>query len=115
MAMKAAKKALWVVVTIVLLLPLVSSFYKYYYTKDYDFLIEAKCDPEKENCYLRDCSTPDDCPPNGYSTYKQFSIKAFDFVKCAENSCTKECEERIITCIDIPCGGSEEDACSESL
>jgi len=105
----------WLVLTIVLLLPIASSFYKYYYTKNYNFLIEAECDPAEEKCYLRDCSIVDECPPNGYSSYKQFYVKAFDFLKCKDNSCSTECEEKTISCIDIPCGESAEDTCSADL
>ena len=48
-----------------------SSYYKYYYAKDYDFLVEASCNPEIEKCNFRDCENePDSCPPNGLSNYK---------------------------------------------
>lgn len=105
----------WLVLIIVLLIPVASNFYKYYYSKNYYFLIEAECDSSKENCYLRDCSITDECPPNGYSTYKQYYVKAFDFLNCADNSCSIECKEKIITCLEIPCGDSDQGICSGAL
>jgi hypothetical protein len=96
-----------------LALPIIISFYKYYYAKDYNYLVEAKCDPSIERCFSRDCSNPDDCPPNGLSIYKEYYVKAYDFPKCRDNSCRYECTKRIINCIPIPCGESPEDVCTK--
>ena len=104
--------AFTVLVFIVLSFPIISGFYKYYYTKNYDYLVEAKCDPKIEVCFTRDCSNPDDCPPNGLSVYKEFYVKAFDFPKCKDNSCKDECEKGLIKCTPILCGESSEDACT---
>lgn len=104
----------WVVVFVVLmLLPIGSNFYKYYYTKDYDYLIEAKCDSSVEKCFSRDCTNPDDCPPNGLSIYKEYYVKAYDFHKCKDNSCEKECASGLIKCTPVPCGESQDDICTE--
>ncbi len=98
---------------VLLALPVGSSYYKYYYTANYDYLIEAECDASIEKCFSRDCTDPDQCPPNGLSSYKQFYVKAYDFHKCSDNSCKKECNSSIIECIPILCGDSTEDVCSE--
>ncbi len=97
---------------IFLLAPIGSSFYKYFYTKNYDYLIEAKCNPSIEKCFLRDCKNSVDCPPNGLSVYKEFYIKAYDFHLCSQNSCEKECSQNLITCIPIECGNSQDDNCT---
>lgn len=86
------------------------SFYKYYYTADFNYRIEAACDPLQEKCYYRPCDTnPDECLPNGLSYYKIYYIKAYDFPKCADNSCKAECETGKIKCDPLPC---DEDNCT---
>jgi hypothetical protein len=76
-----------------------ASYYKYYYTKDYDYLVEAKCDPSTEKCFFRDCDNqPDLCPPNNLSYYKEYYVKAYDFPKCSDNSCETECSMGVIGC-----------------
>ncbi len=99
---------------VVLILPIGSSFYKYYYTKNYDYLIEARCNPSIEQCFSRDCSIPDECPPNALSDYKQYYVKAYDFLHCSDNSCEKECVEGLIKCTPILCGQSVDDICTIS-
>jgi hypothetical protein len=88
-----------------------SNFYKYYYSKNFDYLIESPCDPASEICFERDCTNPDDCPPNGLAVYKQYYVKAYDFPKCSDNSCLRECTEGIIACHDIPCDQDGGDSC----
>lgn len=105
---------MFLLLSVVLMLPIASGFYKYFYVKDYIYLIESKCDPSNETCFIRDCSIIDECPPNQYSEYKMFNVTASDFEKCNENSCEKECKNNLIECISIPCGASEEDICSTS-
>ncbi len=102
------------VILFIFLAPFSANFYKYYYTKNYDYIIETPCDIEQESCYLRDCSNPDDCPPNGLTEYKMYSIKAYDFKKCSDNTCESECSQNIIECTPIPCGESDEDTCSSN-
>lgn len=96
-------------------LPIGLSFYKYYFLKDYDYLIEAECDVKNEICYSRDCSNQDDCPPNGLSIYKIYYVKAYDFAKCSDNSCENECGSRLIECTPVPCGDSNDDICTQPL
>lgn len=108
-------RAFVVVALLAFALPIVLSFYKYYVSKNYNYIVEAKCDSTNEICYTRDCSNPDDCPPNGLSRYKQYLIKAYDFAQCADNSCEEECNKGKIQCIPIPCGSSVGDECSNPL
>ena len=90
-----------------------ASFWKYYYMEDYDFIVEAPCDPKTETCFVRDCeANPDSCPPNGLSNYEVFQVKAYDFNKCADNSCKSECEASKIACMQVECENSGEDVCS---
>jgi hypothetical protein len=96
----------------IIILPLLSSFYKYFYTKNYDYLIEANCDPSVEICYYRDCLNTDECPPNGLSTYKKFYVKAYDFDKCSDDTCSAECASGLIKCIPIICGKLENEICT---
>ncbi|MEQ1561116.1 MAG: hypothetical protein ABL899_00170 [Nitrospira sp.] len=80
-----------------------SSYYKYFYIKDYDYLIEAGCDPLLEECSFRDCEkNPDICPPNNLSYYKEYYVKAYDFQKCSDNSCSYECLNMEIVCREVP-------------
>ncbi len=97
---------------ILLLIPIAVSFYTYLYTKNYEYVIETPCDPSVDTCFTRDCTIVDECPPNGYSNYKQFYVNAADFAKCTTNSCEKECSEKLIECTPIPCGELEDDFCT---
>lgn len=44
-----------------------TSFYFFYFKKDYDFIVETSCDNTKEDCFYRDCSIDGECPPNNLS------------------------------------------------
>jgi len=80
-----------------------SSFYFFYYKKDYNFIVEVSCDITKEICFQRDCSNLDDCPPNGLSDFKRYSLNAADFAKCENEDCTLACETKAIECEQIEC------------
>ena len=80
-----------------------TSFYFFYYKKDYDFVVEVVCDPSKETCFERDCSNPDDCPPNGLSDFKRYNLKASDFRACKNENCASVCETGAIKCEPIKC------------
>jgi hypothetical protein len=97
---------------VILIIPIGSAYYHYFVNQDYDFLVEVRCDSNEETCYSRDCSNPDDCPPNGLSVYKQYSINALDFRKCSDNSCEKECKSGSVKCTEIVCGNADEDVCT---
>lgn len=86
----------------------------YLYKKDYVFVVEASCDPTATTCFVRDCSNPDDCPPNGLTSYKVFQVKAKDFEKCTDDSCQNECLNGTISCTEVKCGESGEDSCSDN-
>lgn len=87
---------------------IVASFYRFYFNKDFDYIVETSCDPASQTCFYRDCSNPDTgCPPNNLSNYKKFTIKASDFPKCANEDCTQACENNTITCIPIKCTDDE--------
>jgi hypothetical protein len=79
------------------------SFYFFYYKKDYNFIVEVPCDVSKETCFQRDCSNPDNCPPNGLSDFKRYSLSANDFKMCENENCTNACETEIIKCEPIKC------------
>ena len=79
------------------------SFYFFYYKKDYNFIVEVPCDTTKETCFERDCSNPDDCPPNGLSDFKRYSLNANDFKLCENEDCTNACETGVIKCELLQC------------
>jgi hypothetical protein len=80
-----------------------SSFYLFYFKKDFDFITETKCNPESETCFYRDCTNPDDCPPNNLSYYNQYLVKANDFDICVNEDCTDACTNRLIDCVKLQC------------
>jgi hypothetical protein len=83
------------------------SFYFFYYKKDYKFVVEVPCDISKEICFQRDCSNPDDCPPNGLSDFKRYSLNAGDFKNCENEDCANACETETIKCELIECAEDE--------
>ncbi|MFA6273775.1 MAG: hypothetical protein WC662_01310 [Candidatus Paceibacterota bacterium] len=88
------------------------SFYAFYFKKDYDFFVETQCDPEVETCFFRDCeASPDDCPPNGFSYYNEYTISAKDFSKCENEDCTEACSTGLIQCEKTEC--TEQDLVDE--
>lgn len=89
-----------------------SSFYFFYYQKDYNFIVETTCDNTKETCFVRDCTNPDDCPPNQLSSFKRYSLNAGDFKMCENEDCTVACETGVIKCAQIEC--AEDLAAGES-
>lgn len=103
-----------IVFILTLILAIGSSYYRYFYSKNFDYLVEANCDPEVENCFYRDCeSSPDDCPPNGLVNYKSYKVKAYDFKKCSDNSCLNECVSGTISCEVIACDVENGDVCTD--
>lgn len=90
------------------LIAIISSFYFFYFKKDYDFIVEIKCNPETETCFYRDCeSSPDDCPPNNLSYYNEYTLKAKDFKACANEDCTEACVTGVIECVKNECTDSD--------
>ncbi len=99
------KPKTWLMQTLIIccLLSIVVSFYFFYYKKDFDFIVEVTCDKTKETCFERDCSNPDDCPPNGLSDFKRYSLKASDFDKCKNEDCASVCASGEIKCTAVKC------------
>lgn len=86
------------------LITIITSFYSFYYKKNYDFFVETKCNPEMEACFYRDCEgDPELCPPNNLSYYNQYTIKAKDFRLCPNEDCTSTCESGVIACEKTEC------------
>jgi hypothetical protein len=85
------------------LISIISSFYFFYFKKNYDFIVETSCNPETETCFYRDCINPDDCPPNNLSYYNEYTIKAGDFQNCVNEDCTEACKASAIDCIKTKC------------
>lgn len=84
-------------------LAVAASFYFFFFKKDFDFIVETSCDPAHETCFQRDCSDPDNCPPNGLSNFKRYSLSASDFHMCENEDCTNACQTGAISCEQIPC------------
>lgn len=82
---------------------IILSFYFFYFKKDYDFIVEVTCDSAKEQCFQRDCSKPGNCPPNGLSDFKRYSLNAGDFKMCENEDCASVCETGSIKCAPIAC------------
>ncbi len=85
------------------LIAIAVSFYFFYFKKDYDFVVEVSCDPATETCIQRDCTNPEDCPPNGLSDFRRYSLNARDFQKCEKEDCANACESESIKCEHIEC------------
>ncbi len=100
---------LWLVALSVVVV-ILSTAYKFTLQKNYDFVVEASCDPTSEVCFYRDCNE-EECPPNGLEYYKTMLVSAADFSKCSDNSCTIQCTENKISCQEVVCGESENDTC----
>lgn len=89
------------------LIAIIASFYFFYFKKDFNFIVETKCNPETETCFYRDCTNPDDCPPNNLSYYNTYTLKARDFKACINEDCTEACITGAINCIKTECTQSD--------
>ena len=87
----------------IFLVVIISNIYFLYIKKDFPFLVETTCDKNIEQCFERDCTNPDDCPPNGFTAFKRYSIKASDFKYCANEDCKDACESGQIKCTQVTC------------
>lgn len=96
------------VLLISIFIVIIVSFYSFYFNKNYDFLIETKCDPMTDVCFFRDCiSTPEICPANNLSYYNQYMIKAKDFKYCINEDCTQVCSDGSVECVKKICTESD--------
>lgn len=100
------------VVLVATFLSLLTAYTKYVYAKDYNFLVEAPCNPDEMSCYVRDCN--DYCPPNELEIYQTFLISASDYSSCTSNSCENVCENEATKnrCIPVLCEISDDNDCT---
>ena len=80
-----------------------AAFYFFYFKKDYEFIVEVACDPRRETCFHRDCTNPDNCPPNQLSDFKRYSLNAVDFKRCDNENCSLACVDGRVDCSPIEC------------
>jgi hypothetical protein len=103
-------KIVWLAIIAAIAYVVWFNFHKFVLTKNYDFYVEAPCNPAEEVCFVRDCE--DYCPPNGMAVYKVWAISAADFKACADETCEEACEGGVIKCDPVVCN-PEEDDCAE--
>lgn len=96
---------------------ILASFYFFYFKKDFNFLVETACDPNREVCIERDCANPDDCPPNQLPIFKRYLVNAEDFQFCENEDCLSVCEAGIIECELLECVEDPEwgETCTTSI
>lgn len=92
------------------ILVVVASFYTNLYAKNYHYFVEATCDPATEECYVRDCDA-EECPPNGLSSYRVYSIPSTAFTSCKDNSCDNICVSQNSPCQEILCSSQSDVEC----
>ena len=80
-----------------------AAFYRFYFLKEFDYIVETTCDPETQECFYRDCSVEGECPPNNLSYYSQYVIRAKDFNLCENEDCTEVCINGKFICSQIQC------------
>lgn len=100
------------IVALLVIVTALSTAYLFLFRQQYDVIVEAPCDPTSQTCFSRDCSV-EECPDNGYETYRMFVVSAADFATCTDNTCLPECDDGTIVCTEIVCGESEEDVCAQ--
>lgn len=86
------------------------SGYLYLYAESYSYQVEAPCDAEAHECYVRDCSDGE-CPPNNLTDYRVFVVPAVSFRHCADNSCANICLAPHSPCREIRCSEDAEATC----
>lgn len=103
----------WLLVGTVILV-IMLSFYKYFFSQNYIFLVESECDPTTQECYSRDCEN-EYCPPNNFSTYQIHRVPAAQFSSCTDNTCSNVCDgggclkELCSSQSDIECVGPDQE------
>lgn len=109
--METSSKALLWAISLSVVAAISFTAYIFLVQKNYDFVVEASCDPAESTCYYRDCSTGE-CPPNEFEFYRTFIVPASDFEQCADNSCLTECTEETIACEEIICDPEVDEECT---
>lgn len=107
--MKSPSSIQWLMGAMIVI-ALLFSFYKYFFFKNYNFLVEAPCDVSTNECYVRDCEE-EECPPNELSTYRMFAVSASRFGECTDNSCLNVCLRKG-ACNEMLCSDDEENTCA---
>ncbi len=109
---EASPKKLFTTFTIINIIlfigAIVACFYFFYFKKDFNFIVETSCDITKEECFVRDCTNPDNCPPNGLEEFKRYSLSAKDFKYCKLQDCSGVCGDGTIECRSIECNENED-------
>ena len=103
-------KFVFLIIVLLTLVLLVHNFHTFYLQKDYQFLVETSCG-EGETCFVRDCSSTDECPPSELETYRLFSIKASDFSKCVGGDCHNQCLDGSVDCREVRCDVEAGETC----
>jgi hypothetical protein len=89
------------------------SAYRYWYTENYYYLVEAPCTAsDSTQCFARSC-VDGECPPNELEAYQVYRLKADLFPLCTDNSCENVCvnSETPGLCSLVPCDGTAGDEC----
>lgn len=101
-----------ILISLTLLSAFISTYYNYMIKMEHNYLVEEKCNPDTEKCFYRDCDgDPDSCPPNNFSYYKIFNIKAHNFSRCEDGSCKNVCSLDESVCQYISCEENEGNMC----
>jgi len=104
------KHALIIVFLLTFILAILATFYHFYYTRHYSYLIEGECDPNTQVCYVtRDCPDELECE-NIYST--KYLINAVDYDGCKDGGCEVFCKDNTESCVQVLCEEGGEDQCS---
>ena len=109
MPKEATKHNIFLYVLLIgVIISITSSFYFFYFKKDFNFIIETKCNPETETCFYRNCTNPDNCPPNKFSYYNTYIVRARDFKACGmSEDCLNACTTGSIPCLKTKCTKSD--------
>ncbi len=111
--MDASDRRVFILIWLLVATAVATTAWLYLYQKDYDFVVEAACDPGAQNCFHRDCSSADaECPPNNWEDYKVYRVRASDFAHCSADACASECLDGTAPCVEELCSDSPDNSCS---
>ncbi|MBP6911681.1 MAG: hypothetical protein KBB88_00550 [Candidatus Pacebacteria bacterium] len=101
-------------IILTILMVIFTTWFHFYKTKHFQFIVEAPCDINTDTCYIRSCTDEGNyCPPNSLQSYRVFQINASDFDTCTENSCLTECLSGSIACTELLCEEDNVTSCSK--
>lgn len=102
---------------VLIILVIVSTYYKVFIKHDYLVDIEIPCDPNLEYCFVGECDSlsDDTCIDNSYN-YKIVEKKAYSAMKCLDGDfeCLS-CKGDEINCSNIDCDPDTGDICTKSV